>query len=354
MSTTDRTEVSARTMPRDFHTKPPRSLLGAALRLDNAWTLGVLVLIVAVFAATTPYFFTKQAWVAISIDATEVMLLAVGQTFVIVTRGIDLSVGAILGFSAFVGAWMMSRLMSGSMGSTEIIAIGFVTTMAVGLLLGLINGLVITKLNITPFIATLGMLGAATGGTYLLNGGQEISTIPGQISKIGNTQVLGGWVPIPVLVTAVVAAIAAVVLHFCRFGRRTYAVGSSSGAAVRAGINTQRHLIKVYVLSGGLAALSGFLVMSRLSVASVTAGQNDELNAIAAVVIGGASLFGGRGTILGSVLGTLIIAVLNTGLIIAGVDPSWQLIAVGVILVAAVWADQQRDKFIQRAALREG
>ncbi|MGH2870613.1 MAG: ABC transporter permease [Solirubrobacteraceae bacterium] len=321
------------------------------MRFESVWTLGVLFVIVAVFAITTADFLTKQAWLAISIDATEVMLLAIGQTFVIVSRGIDLSVGAILGFAPFVGAWMMSKLI-GHAGTPETIAVGFGVTIAVGLTLGLVNGFVITKMRITPFIATLGMLGIATGATDVLNGGQEISNIPPHIVDIGNAQVLSGWIAIPVLVTAVVALASGFALSYCRFGRRCYAVGSSPEASLRAGISVDRHLIAVYVVSGGLAALSGFLVMSRLGVASVAAGQNDELNAIAAVVIGGASLFGGRGTIVGAVLGTLIIAVLNTGLIIANVDPSWQVVAVGLILIAAVWADQQRVGFVQRMSLR--
>jgi ribose transport system permease protein len=329
-----------------------RPAISYLMRSDNLWILAVLLVLIVGFSFATPYFVTQGSWVAISVEATEVLLLAVGETFVIVARGIDLSVGANLGFSAFVGAWVMSKMMTSGLGTDGILAIGAAATLGTGMLVGFINGFVITVMNVTPFIATLGTLGAATGGMYVLNGGQEISSIPGSISAIGNTNIAGGWLPVPVLVTAVVVVIAMFILRRTQFGRHTYAVGSNTNAALRAGINIRRHLTYVYVLSGGLAGLSGFLLLARLSVASVNAGQNDELNAIAAVVIGGASLFGGKGKISGAVIGTAIIAVINTGLIIANIDPSWQVIAVGIILVVAVWTDQQRAALAKRFTRR--
>jgi ribose transport system permease protein len=221
--------------------------------------------------------------------------------------------------------------------------------LVVGACFGLVNGWLITRFSVTPFIVTLGMLGVCQGGTQLANGGQEISNIPIDLLLWGNKVVLGGWLAIPVAITAAVAAIAWVYLAKTRFGRRTYAIGSSSQAAQRTGINVRRHLIKVYVLSGLIAGLAGFIAMAQLGVATVTAGQSSELSAIAAVVIGGASLVGGRGSVIGTVLGALIVGVLETGLVIARVNSAWQLIAVGVILIGALLADQQRVRAARAA-----
>jgi ribose transport system permease protein len=169
----------------------------------------------------------------------------------------------------------------------------------------------------------------------LINGGNEISNLPSQISTLGSAAI-ANWVYYTVVVAAVVCIVMGLVLHRTRFGLRTYAVGSNNLGARRAGINVDAHLVKVYVISGFLGGLAGMMVMANFSVATPIAGQNDELNAIAAVVIGGASLFGGRGHMLGTVVGTFIIALLVTGLVLIGVSGSWQEVATGIIIVAAV------------------
>ena len=199
--------------------------------------------------------------------------------------------------------------------------------------------MLVSRLNIPAFVVTLGTLGICTGLSDLIYGGQEISTLPPALARIGDTN-LGGWVPVTVLVWVVLAVIFGLVLAKTRFGTYTYAIGDSCEAASRAGVDYRRHLLKVYMIAGGLAGVAGVTVMARLGVASPTAGSNDNLNAIAAAVIGGTSLFGGRGTIAGSVIGTAIISVLLTGLIIVNVPPFWQLVAVGVVLIAAVYVDQ--------------
>jgi ribose transport system permease protein len=220
-----------------------------------------------------------------------------------------------------------------------VIAVGFIVAIAVGTLVGAVNGVLVARYDIPAFVVTLGTLGICTGLADLVYNGQEISTIPTAIAQIGNTN-LGGWIPVPVLVAAVLTLIAGTALARTRFGLFTYAIGDNREAASRAGVNTRRHLVKVYVLSGFLAGVAGIVVMCRLGVASPTSGSSDNLNAIAAAVIGGTSLFGGRGTIAGSVIGTAIISVLLTGLIIVNVPPFWQLVAVGVVLIAAVYVDQ--------------
>jgi ribose transport system permease protein len=327
---------------------PPSARRTAAFaeRAGSAWTLGVLLLLIAAFCLAAPNFHTKAAWVATGLAATEVMLLAVGEAFVIINRGIDLSVGANLGLSGMVSGYVMSTMLS--LPQPLVLTVGLVVALAVGTAAGLVNGLVVTRLNITPFVATLGMMGAATGATQLINNGQELSSLPPDIFQIGNHAVLGGWIPIPVLIAAVVAAGAGYLLHQTRFGQHCLGIGSNPEAAERTGIDVARHTTAVYALAGACAGLAGYLVMAQLAAASVTAGQTDELSAIAAVVIGGVSLFGGRGTIAAAVIGTLIITVLQTGLVVAQVSSSWQVIAVGVVLVIAVFADQQRLRLARR------
>ncbi|MGH2914696.1 MAG: ABC transporter permease [Solirubrobacteraceae bacterium] len=308
--------------------------------LRDGWIFGVLVVIVIAFSIASSSFLTQANWLNTSSTATEVLLLAVGQTFVIITAGIDLSVGAILGLSGMAGAWAMEHFFSG--GGTPggiVTAVGFIVALLVGALVGATNGVLIARWDIPPFVVTLGTLGIGTGLADLISNGQEISSIPPLVGNIGNTNI-AGWVPVPVLVAVLVAIVAGVILARTRWGAYTYSIGDSREAAVRAGIDDRRHLFSVYTVSGLLAGLAGIIVMTRLGAASPASGADDELNAIAAVVIGGASLFGGRGTVIGSVIGTCIISVLLTGLIIVNVPPFWQLVAVGVVLIAAVYVDQ--------------
>ncbi len=326
--------------PPEIDEPRPQLETRALALLREGWIFGVLVAIVIAFSIGSPNFLTKANWLNTSSTATEVLLLAVGQTFVIVSGGIDLSVGATLGLSGMVGGWVMAHFFgSGGTPGGVVTAIGFVVALIVGVAAGAVNGVLIARWSIPPFVVTLGTLGIGTGLADLISNGQEISTLPALIGNIGNTNI-AGWMPVPVLVAGVITIAAGVALAKTRFGLYTYTIGDNREAAVRAGINDRRHLFSIYVLSGLLAGVAGMLVMTRLGAASPTSGANDELNAIAAVVIGGASLFGGRGTILGSVIGTAIISVLLTGLIIINVPPFWQLVAVGVVLIAAVYLDQ--------------
>jgi ribose transport system permease protein len=324
----------------------PLALLG---RSDgDIARLLVLVILVAVIGLIAPSFLSQASWLATSQSATVLVLLAAGQAFVIITGGIDLSVGAVLACSSIVSAVLMRSMVEDGRGQTSTIAIGFVLALVVGALAGLINGLVITKMNITPFIATLGMLGVATGVTNLVSNGTEVGGLPLRLGTIGNQAMLGGWVTTPVIVTALVVTIAALALARTRFGLRTYAIGSNSGATRRAGVGIQWHLLRIYVLSGTFAALAGLLLMSRFVGASPLAGQNSELASIAAAVIGGASLTGGRGSIFGAVIGAAITAVLQIGLILAGVASFWQTLVIGVVIVIAVYGDQLRMRFANR------
>lgn len=302
----------------------------------------ILVLLVVVIGIVAPAFFSKASWIATSQAATVITLLAVGQTFVIITGGIDLSVGAMLACSAMVGGVTMRAMTTAGIDSGLTITVGFGASLATGLLMGFINGIVITKMKITPFIVTLGMLGVGTGVTNILSGGTEVVGLPPELGVIGNTGFLGGWVTIPVIVTILVAVVAALVLSRTRFGMRTYAIGSNPGAARRSGIGVDAHLVRIYMISGLVASIAGILLVSRFVGASPLAGQGQELAAIAAAVIGGASLTGGRGSILGTVVGAAITAVLQIGLILAGVQSFWQTVAIGIVIVLAVYGDQLR------------
>jgi ribose transport system permease protein len=314
----------------------------AAVR--DLWIGGVLLVIMAGFSIGSPYFLTRANWLNTSSTGTEVLLLAVGETFVICSGGIDLSVGAVLGFSGTAGAWVMATGFAGAHGAAVgAVLVGFLAAIVAGGAFGLLNGVLVAWAGIPPFVVTLGTLGIATGCGYLLNNGQEISAIPGSVATFGNTN-LGGWIPVPVLITAVITIWCGLLLAKTRFGAYTLSIGDSREAVVRAGINDRRYLLRIYLLSGLLAGVAGVLVMARLGAGSPDSGATDNLNAIAAVVIGGASLFGGRGTVIGSVIGTGIIAVLITGLVLINVPPFWQEVTVGVVLIIAVYIDQLRNR----------
>jgi ribose transport system permease protein len=316
-------------------------------RAGEVWTLAILLGLIAMFGLLSPDFFSRASWLATSQYAVEYLLLGLAETFVIVTGGIDLSVGAILGFSAMVGALMMRALIGAALPTPIVLAAGVVATLFTGAAIGWLNGQAITRLKLTPFVVTLGMLSMATGGIYLLNNGSNLDNIPPVIGTLG-ALALWGWLPVTVLVAVLFCVLTALLLAETRFGLRTYAIGSNPLGAVRAGIDVNRHLVKVYMLSGLLSAVAGLMVMARFASASVQAGANDELDAITAVVIGGASLFGGRGTILGTVIGSCVITVMVTGLILIGVQPFWQQVAVGAILIFAVAMDQLRDRLLDR------
>jgi ribose transport system permease protein len=318
-------------------------------RFGDFWIVGVLVLMVVTFGLLSPDhdLFTRASWLNTSQYAVEFLILAVGQTFVIITGGIDLSDGAVLGFTGMVSGAVMQAMLSGHQNSLFTTVVGFVVALGLGAAIGFMNGFLITRLKLPPFIVTLGSLTAIGAAPQLVNGGNEIDNLPSQINTIGVSQITS-WIYDTVLVAGVVCVVMGLVLHRTRFGLRTYAIGSNNTGARRTGINVDRHLVLVYTISGLLAGLAGMMVMANFGTATPVAGVNDELNAIAAVVIGGASLFGGRGHMLGTVVGTFIIALLVTGLVLLGVSGSWQEVATGIIIVAAVSADQVRLRLAER------
>jgi ribose transport system permease protein len=319
----------------------------------SLWSSTLLVLLVIVFSLISSNFFSQASWVAIALTVSATLILAFGEVFVIIVGGIDISYAGNICVCSVAGGLVMGHYAGHGMNSTLAILIGLVVMLAIGLFIGLINGIVIARLGVNAFIATFAMSTAALGAGELLNNGADVDTIPSSILNFGNNTILGGWVPIPIIVTIVVGIIAAVVLHRLKFGRWTYLIGSNQAACRRAGIPVERHLIKVYMLSGLLSAVAAFLIVARLGIATPDAGTGDELAAVAMCVIGGASLFGGRGGIAGCFVGGGIVTVLQVGLIIAGLETFWQSVATGFIVVLAVWADQQRIKIQTRMVIPE-
>ena len=314
-------------------TAPQPTLPPWKLVLDKFLALAGLVVLCVVLTILTPNFLTFDNLFNVARQISITGIVAVGMTIVIVTSGIDLSVGSILALSACAAGLLM--------GSGLPVPVALAAGCGVGALCGLINGLLITKLNITPFIATLGMMSVARGAALVITGGIPVDTLPESVPRLAGNL---GPLPIPVLVMIAVALLGAAILGWTRLGRYAYALGSNEEAVRLSGIPVDRYKIGIYVISGFLAAVAGMVMMARLSSAQPTGGNMMELDAIAAVVIGGASLMGGRGTIFGTIVGVAIIGVLRNGLVLLDVSAFWQQLVIGVVIVLAVALDQVRHR----------
>jgi ribose transport system permease protein len=338
----------------DERTEEPKrtgthGMLRSRLTETTTWTFLILLGIVVGFAALRfEQFATVFNFRNIAADASGLLIIAVGMTFVIITAGIDLSVGSVLVFSGVIAGKVMLAL--GGQG-WDAIGAGLVAGLVAGTAWGVVNGVLITKARVPPLIVTLGTLGMALGSALLITGGIDVRGIPLQLTTtIGIGQLAG--VPYVVIIAAVVTAIGVIMLSMTRFGRYTYAIGSNAEAARRAGINVDRHLIKVYGLSGFLAGLAGMVSLARFATTTIGGHSTDNLAAIAAVVLGGTSLFGGIGTVLGTVVGVFIPAILQNGFVILGVQPFWQQVAVGAVLIVAVYIDQLKRRAQERGERR--
>lgn len=305
----------------------------------------VLLALVAAFSLLRPEAFATVNNVrTLFIGASVLSVIAVGMTFVIITAGIDLSIGSVLVFSSVIAIKVMTAL--GNEGWV-VTAIGILVAMGTGLLWGVVNGVLTAKARIPPLIVTLGTLGAALGLAQVITGGVNVRGVPVELTQwLGFGRILG--IPWLVVVATLVTVIGIVVLRFTRFGRYTYAIGSNPEAARRAGIGVERHLIKVYAMTGMLAGLGGAMSLARFSSTNIAGHTMDNLQVISAVVIGGTSLFGGIGTVFGSVVGMFIPTVLQNGFVIMRVQPFWQGVAVGVVLIAAVYVDQLKRRARER------
>lgn len=290
-----------------------------------------LILLIIVMSFLNSRFLTisnlSNVFTQVSVNA----IIAMGMTFVILTGGIDLSVGSILAISGAVAAMVMK--VNGN------IMIAIFSALAVGAVIGAINGVIIAKGKLQAFIATLATMTIFRGVTYVFTNGIPISGLDDSFMVIGNERVLG--IPFPIIIMGIIFLITLYILSETRFGRYIYAIGGNEDSARLSGINTQRIKSMVYVISGLTAAFSGVIVTSRIGSAGATAGSGYELDAIAAVVIGGTSLSGGEGSVSGTIIGALIIGILNNGLNLMNVNPFYQSIVRGSVILIAVLFDKR-------------
>ncbi|GGM92020.1 ABC transporter permease/substrate-binding protein [Streptomyces fuscichromogenes] len=303
------------------------------LLLDNGALTALIVLVIAM-SALSGDFLTTDNLLNVGVQAAVTAILAFGATFVIVSAGIDLSVGSVAALSATVLAWSAT-----SHGVPVFLAV--VLAVATGIVAGLVNGFLIAYGKLPSFIATLAMLSVGRGLALVISGGSPIA-FPDSVSHLGDT--LGGWLPVPVLVMILMGLIAAFVLGRTYIGRSMYAIGGNEEAARLSGLRVNKQKLAIYALSGLFAAVAGIVLAARLSSAQPQAANGYELDAIAAVVIGGASLAGGTGKASGTLIGALILAVLRNGLNLLNVSAFWQQVVIGVVIALAVLLDTVRRK----------
>ncbi|MFD8303056.1 substrate-binding domain-containing protein [Streptomyces sp. NPDC059690] len=303
------------------------------LLLDNGALTALIVLVIAL-SALSGDFLTTDNLLNVGVQAAVTAVLAFGVTFVIVSAGIDLSVGSVAALSATVLAWSAT-----SHGVPVVLAV--VLSVATGIVAGLVNGFLIAYGKLPPFIATLAMLSVARGLSLVISEGSPIP-FPDSVSHLGDT--LGGWLPVPVLVMVVMGLLAAFVLGRTYIGRSMYAIGGNEEAARLSGLRVKKQKLAIYAFSGLFAAVAGIVLAARLSSAQPQAADGYELDAIAAVVIGGASLAGGTGKASGTLIGALILAVLRNGLNLLNVSAFWQQVVIGVVIALAVLLDTLRRK----------
>lgn len=330
------------------------------LTLMKARTFIALIAVILFFAFTVPTFLSTANLILMSKHVALNAFLAMGMTFVIITGGIDLSVGSIVGLCAMVAGWLVLNGVDLQIGYTvyfnvpEIILI----TLVVGVLIGAINGLLITKLNVAPFIATLGTLYVARGAALLSSDGRTFPNLVGN-PDLGNTgfgylgagRILG--LPVSVWLLIVVALAAAYLARYTPLGRHIFAVGGNERAARISGVRVNLVKMFVYMFSGFCAAIVGLIIASELMASHPATGESFELNAIAAAVLGGTSMSGGRGTIGGTIVGAFVIGILSDGLVMMGVSSFWQMVIKGLVIIVAVVIDQAQRKLQQRVTLMQ-
>ena len=319
--------------------------------LTVAWSWLFLLLLLIFFetwarlAYGASFLLNSYNLQSIAVSAAMPLLLGLGQTFVIIAGGIDLSVGFVMGFASVVMARTMQTLTP--VDAALALAAGLVAAMLAALIPGTINGTLISRLRVPAFIGTLGMYGVARGAGFLTANGTTVPVNNPLLFWLGNGKILG--VPVPVVITVLLVVLMHWVLSQTRFGQHTYAIGGNRTAAIRAGINIRRHTLLLYLISAGCAGIAGMIYTARFSAGAAQGGEPLLLDSIAAVVIGGASLFGGSGTIIGTVIGALIIAVIQYGLVFINVEPFWQFVAVGVVIIVSVLIDQTRERLTGEA-----
>ncbi|SIR27872.1 ribose transport system permease protein [Rhizobium sp. RU20A] len=339
------TEAAKHVAPEADHADTGKTLMQRIAQL-RAWLfLGALIITFEIWARLSfggTFIFSPFNWQSVAIFAVAPLMIAVGQTYVIISGGIDLSTGFIMGLAAVVAAHIVN-LAGLAMPLPVAMLVGIMAAVAAAAIPGIINGLLISRLKIPPFIGTLGMFGVARGAAFLLAGGTTVPVNNSWFAMLGNGRIFG--IPYLVIVTAVFVLVMHYILSQTRFGQHNYAIGANMQAARRAGIDIRAHILKLYVLSAMCAGLGGALYAARFTAGAAQAGEPLLLDSVAAVVIGGASLFGGSGSIIGTVAGALVIAVIQYGLVFLNVEPFWQFIAVGIVIIISVLIDQAQRRF---------
>ena len=333
------------------------ALILALLRMR---TFVALILVFAFFAIAAPNFLSTANAVIVSKHVALNALLAIGMTFVIITGGIDLSVGSIVGLCAMMAGWLVLNGVDLGIGYTvwyntaEIVVI----VCLIGVLVGVVNGLLITRLAVAPFIATLGTLYVARGFALLSSGGRTFPNLTGKpefgtdtFPLIGTGTLLG--LPVMIWLLIVVGLLAHYISRRTTLGRHIYAVGGNERGAALSGVKVNRVKMFVYMFSGLCAALVGIVIASQLQASHPATGETFELNAIAAAVLGGTSMSGGRGKIGGTIVGALVIGSLSDGLIMMGVSSFWQTVIKGLVIIMAVVIDQAQSRLQARVALQQ-
>lgn len=341
--------------------------------LGSLWAWLFLILLIVTFSlASGGIFFTPFNLQNILANMSILTIIAIGQTFVIIAGGIDLSAGFVMGMVSVVAALTMNTLPEGTP-LVWVVLTGAVTGLMAAWVAGLVNGLLIAQLNVPPFIATLGMFGIARGVGFLFSGGMPVPVLAKGLGFVGNGYLFyyhpnAGWaflsppaglqqadmrqltgvLPFVLIFMLLLLVVAHLLLSRSHFGLHTYAIGGNKEAALRAGIPVGRRTVLLYMVSATFAAFAGLVYNTRFTNGAANAGEALLLDSIAAVVIGGASLFGGAGTVVGTLIGALIIAVLSNGLVILAINPFWQFIAVGTVIIIAVLIDQAREKLAPR------
>ena len=315
-------------------TSKATSRIRGLFRIQGVSMLVILVLMWVVLGLLSPYFFTVSNLFEITLQTAVIAIIGAGMTFVILSGGIDLSVGSVFACSAVIGGLVFT--------ATNSLTLALTATVATGAAFGLANGLIITRLRVPPFIGTLGMMGIARGLALIISGGVPIYGLE-RYKFIGQGK-LFDVIPVPTVIVVIVYVIGYLVLNNTRFGRFTYAIGSNTEATRLSGINVTRVMLGIYMICGLLTGLASTIEAGRLAIVQPAGGNGYELLAIGAVIIGGASTFGGEGSIIATLIGAIIVTTIRNGLNILGVNAFWQYVVNGVVIIGAVAADQFRRR----------
>lgn len=332
---------------------------GLAMTLLKGRTFIVLIVLLIFFSFAAPNFFSQSTMLLIAKHVALYGILAIGMTYVIITGGIDLSVGAVVGISAMIAGGLINEGLTLPMfGVTIYFSVPWIVLITVicGAFIGWINGIVITKFNVAPFIATLGMMYVARGFAMLRSNGATFSNITGK-PALGNTgfEFFGSniaGIPVGAIILVIIAIIAAVILKFTPFGWHVLSIGGNEKAAKLSGVKVNKVKIMVYIFSGVCAAVVGMITASQLVASHPAFGETWEMNAIAAAVLGGTSMAGGVGTVGGTIIGAFVIGVINDGMVMCGVSEFWQMVIKGLVIVLAVIIDQFQRNLQTKMALQ--